>query len=134
MDNINETPPPGQVAGRGNSGEHEQHQSTAPTQKTQALTPIQQRILMLLPSVDPGTLEVRGKLMTARDYALTRMADWIDWPERAHSLHAIAILWSGRASLAPWPPEDLERVVEMVRHLIVAANIMRDLGDRHGDI
>lgn len=108
--------------------------STLGTEKTQALTPIQQRILMLSPSADVATLEVRGKLMTARDYALTRMADWIDWPERAHSLHAIAILWSGRASLAPWPPEDLERVVEMVRHLIVAANIMRDLGDRHGDI
>lgn len=134
MHTENKAPPPGQVAGRGNSGEHEQHQSTAPTQKTQALTPIQQRILMLLPSVDPGTLEVRSKLMTARDYAATRMADWHEWPERAHCLHSIAILWSTRAALSPWPPEDLEATVEMVRRLILAANAMRDLGALYGEI
>lgn len=108
--------------------------STLSTQKTQALTSIQQRILMLLPSVDPGTLEVRSKLMTARDYAATRMADWHEWPERAHCLHSIAILWSTRAALSPWPPEDLEATVEMVRRLILAANAMRDLGALYGEI
>jgi len=108
--------------------------STPAVQKTQALSAIQQRILTLAPGVDPTTLEVRGKLMTARDYATTRIADYRAWPDRALQLHSIAVLWAGRGALSPWAEQDLLATVDMVRHLIQAANTLRDLEARHGEI
>lgn len=134
MHTENKAPPPGQVAGRGNSSEHEQHQSTAPTQKTQALTPIQQRILVQLPTVDPATLKTRETLTIARDVALTRVADWSDWPQNLQVVHSLTAFWCGRAALSPWPQDDLEKTIEAARHLLTGALILRRLGENHGSI
>lgn len=108
--------------------------STLGTEKTQALTPIQQRILVLLPTVDPATLKTRETLTIARDVALTRVADWGDWPPNLQSVHALAAFWCGRTALSPWPQNDLEKTIEAARHLLTGTLILRRLGDEHGDV
>lgn len=134
MDNINETPPPGQVAGRGNSNEPEHSQRTPAPEKTQPLTAIQQRILVLLPTVDPATLKTRETLTIARDVAMTRVADWNQWPENLQVVHSLAAFWCGRAALSPWPQDDLEKTIEAARHLLTGTLILRRLGENHGSI
>ena len=133
MDNINETPPPGQVAGRsGKLGELELPQDTAPPEQTQQLTPQESRVLALAPTVDRATLALRGKLMTARDVAISRAADWHAWPPELQQVHGLVSWWAGRASLSPWPMEDLEKATDAARHLLTGTLILRRLGDKHG--
>ncbi|RIK92086.1 MAG: hypothetical protein DCC73_13375 [Proteobacteria bacterium] len=95
---------------------------------------IQQRIKTMAPSVPEETLPIREKLTVARDYALTRAADWQDWPENLQVVHGLVAFWAGRAALSPWPQDDLEKTIEAARHLLTGTLILRRLGENHGSI
>jgi len=133
MDNIKETPPRANVAGRsGNLKETGPSQDTATPTETQTLTPQESRVLILAPAVDRATLPTRGKLMTARDVAISRAADWHQWPPELQQIHGLVSWWTGRASLSPWPIEDLEKATDAARHLLTGTLILRRLGETHG--
>lgn len=93
---------------------------------------IQARLKTIAPSVPEETLPIREKLTVARDYALSRAADWHDWPENLQTVHALVAFWCGRAALSPWPQEDLEQATDAARQLLTGTLILRRLGDKHG--
>lgn len=133
MEHISKAPPRANVAGRsGKLGELELPQDTAAPTETQQLTPQESRVLILAPTVDRATLTLRGKLMTARDVAISRAADWHAWPPELQQVHGLVSWWAGRASLALWPIEDLEKATDAARNLLTGSLILRRLGETHG--
>lgn len=92
-----------------------------------------ERILMLLPTAQPETVEARAKLIVARDYCNMRHAEWSEWPRDHHIIHSLVSMWASRAAFAPWSPDDIQEVVEASRHLLTGTLKLKRLGDRHGD-
>ncbi len=93
---------------------------------------IQVRIAALFPSLPSETLPVREQLTVARDYASSRLARPEAWPGSVDYLHQLVIQLASEAVFANWRKAELELAVSTCRHLVFAANGVRDLGNEHG--
>lgn len=110
------------------------HTAESNTKQDLPRSQLVERLLILYPSAEPGTVPVREKLLVARDVATTRIGDWHDWPIEFHHVHHIAAAWAGRAAVSPWELDSLEKTVEACRHLLTGTLILRRLGNQYGAV